>query len=88
MLSDKIHQAKKHYSCDACELWLNSGLKEIDVSPNDWLIVEGAMADKWKILPGREYRKATFVHGNYFVTYRGRLDMDSLCSRLDLFPDE
>jgi hypothetical protein len=86
-LSDINQIARNSYPCDACEIWLNTGYDESDVSADDWLIIEGARADKWKIRKGTKYRKVVSVDNGLFSTYRARIDMDALCSRLDLYGD-
>lgn len=87
ILSDKIQQAKKFYHCDACRAWLDSCYGQIDVSADDLLTVQGAEADKWKIRAGQEYRKIVYNDGGEMMTYRARLDMDSLCNRHKLFDE-
>lgn len=85
VLRDEIVAARKHYHCDACHAWLQSNYGQQDVSADDWLVVQGAGADRWKIMPGQKYRKVTYRDGGELLTYRGRLDMDALCLRHDLF---
>ena len=86
IINDTIQTASKFYNCDACRLFLNSNYGQDDVSADDWLIVQGAEADRWKIRAGQQYRKIVYKDGG-FVTYRGRIDMDSLCSRNQLFEE-
>ncbi len=87
VLQDTEPVARKHYSCAACHVWLLSNYGQADLSPDDWLIVEGAMADFWKIKPGQKYRKIVYKDGADLITIRARLDMDGLCQRLELFDD-
>ena len=87
VLRDTIQTAKKFYPCDACHQWDRSGYGQNDVSADEWLTVEGAMADKWKIRRGQEYRKVVYKDGGDLVTYRARLDMDALCQRHELFDE-
>jgi hypothetical protein len=86
-IKDTTQYASKLYPCDACAAWHRSGYGQQDVSEDDWLIIEGAKADKWKILKGEQYRKIVYKDGGEFVTYRARIDMDALCLRLKLFDD-
>lgn len=86
IISDTIQTANKFYTCDACRQFLNSNYGQADVSADDWLIVQGAEADRWKIRAGQKYRKIVYKDGG-FVTYRGRIDMDSLCARNELFEE-
>jgi hypothetical protein len=87
VLSDTIQTSMAFYPCDACEIWLNTGYDKPDVSVGDWLVIEGARADKWKIRKGVKYRKIISIDNGQFSTYRARLDMDNLCNRLDLYED-
>jgi len=86
-LKDTTQIASKDCACDACAAWHRSGYGQSDVSADDWLIIEGAQADKWKIRKGEQYRKIVYKDGGEFVTYRARIDMDALCLRLKLFDD-
>lgn len=86
-LKDTKQYATKFYKCDACEVWNLSGYGKDDVIADDWLIIEGAQADRWKIRKGAQYRKVVYKDGGEFVTYRARIDMDALCHRLELFED-
>ena len=87
ILRDTIQTARKHYPCDACDHFARIGCGQRDVSADDWLIVQAAEADKWKITPGTRYRKAVYREGGDLVTYRARLDMDAVCQRNDLFDE-
>jgi len=84
-LSEKILTAKKHYQCDASRLFLQSNYGENDVSSDDWLIVQGCEADKWKIRPAQQYRRTVYEDMGKICTFRARLDMDSICLRHDLY---
>lgn len=87
VLRDTVQTARKHYPCDACHLWLDAGLDQQDVSADEWLVVQGARADKWRITPGMHYRKVVYIDGGAWYTYRARLDMDHLCEQQNLFDD-
>ena len=86
-LSDEIHVARKHYECDACWHWLQSGYSEMDVSADQALVIQAAEADKWKIKPGQKYRRATYVDGGDFQTFRARIDMDKLVYKLGFYEE-
>ena len=86
-LKDTTQCASKRYPCDACAAWHRSGYGKEDVSADDWLIIEGAQADKWNIRRGEQYRRLVYKDGGEFVTYRARIDMDALAMRLELFED-
>jgi hypothetical protein len=86
VLRDTVQTARKHYPCDACHAWLRSNYGKNDVTADEWLTVEGAQADRWKIRPGTDYRKVVYVDGGLY-TYRARLDMDALCLKYELFDE-
>jgi len=86
-LSEKIVTAKKHYECDASRVFLQSGYGENELSADDWLIVQGCEADKWKIKPAQKYRKTVYVDMGKIWTFRARLDMDSICVRYEMYDD-
>jgi hypothetical protein len=79
ILSDTIQVARKHYPCDACAAWLNSGYGERDVTPDEWLVIQGAEAAKWKITPGSKYRRMRIVEDGEMQTVRNRLDVEQVC---------
>lgn len=85
IISDETLTARKHYYCDACYWWQRSGYTLDDCETADQkLLVEAAIADKFKIKPGQAYRK---VHGKdqgEFVTYRARPGMDTVIRELNL----
>ena len=58
-----------------------------DVSADDWQVIEGAQADRWKITPNSKYRKLTIKDGPYILTVRNRLDVEAVCHRHDLFDE-
>lgn len=88
VLSDAIVTARKHYPCDASHWWIRSGYTLADCDNDDQrLIVEAAIADNFKILPGQAYRKATGVQDGEIVTYRARIGMDSVIRALELVDD-
>lgn len=87
VLSSTIQTARKHYPCDACHTFLQSNYGRDDVSAEDWLVIEGAQADRWKITPGSKYRKMVLKDGDDILTVRHRLDVESVCERHDLFAE-
>lgn len=87
VLSNTIQTARKHYSCDACQVFLRSNYGRSDVSADDWQVIEGAQADRWKITPNSKYRKLTIKYGPYILTVRNRLDVEAVCHRHDLFDE-
>lgn len=87
VLSRKTPIARKSYLCDACEAFRRAGIGDDELSKDDLLIVQGARADKWRILAHRQYVKHTYKDGGDLMTYRARIDMDALANRLELFSD-
>ncbi len=79
--------ARKSYLCDACDAFRLSGISDDELSPDDLLIVQAARADKWRILPHRQYVKRIYKDDGLLQTYRARPDMDWLVDRLELFSD-
>ena len=88
ILCEKIRTANKYHPCDACYWWDRSNYGQKDVSPDDWLIVEAAIADKFKITPGTKYLYKTFVYDGSVQNFKGRLDMDKICHKYDLYPED
>jgi hypothetical protein len=85
VLTDELVQARKHYLCDACYHWLQSGYELNDCTTSKQrLIVEAAEADNWKILPGQKYRKVTGIWEGELTTYRARPGMQSVIEQLGL----
>jgi len=88
VFTDKTVIAKKHYRCDASELWNMACFTKAECETEDQILaVEAAEADKWRILPGQAYRKVKGVNDDGFYTYRARIGMDSLCHYFDMFDD-
>lgn len=88
IFTDKVVIARKPYRCDASEQWLRAGYTVEDCETSEQrLTVEAAEADRWRILPGQAYRKATGIYENAFCTYRARPGMDAVCRALGLFDD-
>ena len=71
------------YACSFAAL-CRSGISDDELSPDDLLIVQAARADRWRILPHRQYVKLIYK-GDGLQAYRARPDMDALCHRLELF---
>ena len=88
ILSDKIVTAKKTHRCNACETWVDFGASLTDCATNDQrLVVEAAIADKLRILPGQQYRKVVGIGDEGFFTYKARPGMDSVCRALGLYDE-
>ena len=88
ILSDKIVTARKRHRCNACETWIDYGGSLTDCETHDQrLIVEAAIADRFRILPRQQYRKVVGIGDEGFFTYRARPGMDSVCRALGLYDE-
>ena len=87
-LSEKIVTAKQHHNCDASRVFLQSNYGANDISADDWLTVQACEADNWKIKPAQEYRKTVYGDMGKIYTFRARLDMDSICTRYEMYDDD
>ena len=77
--------AKKEYHCEASDWIDNCGGGEGDFEPEDWAVIQNALAENNKILIGTRYIK---THGKFdgeFSTYRCREDLNSICVKYDLY---
>lgn len=88
VLSRKKVLSKKVHICDASYYWCESGYALEDCDTNDQrLIVEAALADGWKILPGQLYLRVNGIHEGSICSYKARIGMDAVCRDLGLFDD-
>ena len=87
VLSETQPIASKKYSCDACYNFIDSGISKEDMDKADYEITRAAKKDGWAILHGMRYRKAVYIDNGILHTYRGRLDMDAICTKYELFND-
>ena len=87
VLSNTVQTARKHYPCDACRAFLLSNYGQQDVTADEWLVIEGARADGWKITLGSPYRKLVLSDGGEIMTARNRLDVEAICERYELFDE-
>ena len=55
---------------------------------DDWLIVEAVRSDRGKILPGTKYIYQVSVDGGEFWIFRARPEMDAICRKYDLYPED
>jgi hypothetical protein len=88
ILTDEIRTARKHHKCDACYWWDRSNFGKEDVTADEWLIVEGCKADNYKVIPQSKYKYTSFVYDGMIQVFKGRLDMDKICIKYDLYPEE
>jgi len=84
IVRDTTRHARKAYHCDACALWVNAGYEQRDVSADEWLCIEAAKADGWRILRGQKYRHVVYRDGSELRTYRARLGMDDIAQHYEL----
>ncbi len=87
VLSETQPVARKKYPCVGCNIFLDSGLSQDDMTEAEWRATRSAKKDGWAILPGMQYRKSVYVEDGVFFTYRARLDMDAICAKYGLFDE-
>lgn len=86
--SSKLVTAKKHYVCQASEQWNRAGYTIDDCETSDQrLMVEAAIADKWRILPGQKYVKMVGIWDGKFGVYRARPGMHAVCDELEMWDE-
>jgi len=88
ILIEQIRKANKEHRCDACYWWDRSNYGEQDVTPDEWKVIESAQQDGWKIVKGQKYLFQSFVYDGMIQTFKGRLDIDEICKKYDLYPEE
>ena len=77
--------ARKRHECAASGEFLRSGYGQVDIEPDDWLIVQAAKADKWEVKPNERCLVVSgFYEGRPFRYYK-RIDMDNICIKYDLY---
>ena len=80
--------ARKHHWCSAWEWFSMSNYGKQDVTPDEWLVIEGVMADSGRILPGQKYVYQSGVADGEFYEFKARLDMHNICLKYDLYPED
>jgi len=79
-------RAKKEYFCDASRVFHNGSCVQ-DLPDEDVPGYVAAQTDGFKILPGQRYIKHVYKDGGELRVYRGRPDMDAICSKHQLWDD-
>lgn len=79
-------RAKKEYHCDASAVFHNGSCAE-DLPDEDVQGYVAAQLDGFKILPGQRYIKHVYKDGGELCTYRGRPDMDAICTKHQLWEE-
>lgn len=87
ILSDKVRRANKDHKCDACYWWDRSNFGQKDVTDVEWLVIETAKREGWKILKGSQYVFQSFVYDGDIQTFKARLDVDEVCRKYELYPE-
>lgn len=86
----KIQTARKDYHCMACEN-INEAWNGADILalPVDELIeYQKAKANGFMIKAGEKYLFQSGVYDGQFYTYRAIPEMNDLCHKYDLFPED
>ncbi|MDH2244860.1 hypothetical protein N5J76_03120 [Pseudomonas sp. GD03855] len=88
LLRDEIRTARKAHPCDAYYWFDRSCYGEQDVEPEDWKTIEAVRADGCQILQGMKHIYQVGVDGDGFSEFRARQDMDEICRKYDLYPED
>lgn len=88
LLRDEIRTARKAYPCGAYYWFDRSCYGERDVAPEDWKTIEAVRADGGQIMPGMKHIYQVSVDGDGFGEFRARLDMDEICRKYELYPED
>ena len=81
-------KARKEYHCQASDCINQCGLCERDFEPKDWLTIKAAEKENYKILKGTKYVKISGKWEGEFSVFRARLDLNDICNKEQLYPDE
>ena len=85
VFTDSEPIARKDYKCNA--YYFLSQLNESDFDSDDLLIYQAAKADKFMIKKGTKYVKRVGKFDGEWQTFRGRIDLNDLCIKYDLYSD-
>jgi len=88
LLRDEIRVARKAYPCGAYYWFDRSNYGQQDMEPDDWVTVEAVRAEGCQILPGMQHIYQTSVGGDGWGEFRARQDMNAICHKYDLYPDD
>ena len=79
--------ARKDYLCNACEIITDNSLGERDFSPEEWIVIELAKSEGFKILKGTKYIKVKGIYEHEPSTFRARMDIDEICRENGFYED-
>ncbi|MCV6612402.1 MAG: hypothetical protein OIF55_16695 [Amphritea sp.] len=81
--------ARKDYHCEASD-WIDNttGWDEEEFAEEDRETIRKARAEGCKVLKGTQYVKVTGKFEGEFSTFRARADLNDICQRYDLYPDD
>lgn len=88
MVKRELRTARKHYKCDATELFHDCGMSRNDLTADEQLELDAAEADKRRILPGQAYYYSCGVHEGSFFTWRARPGMDGICHDYEIYDND
>jgi len=83
--TETIQKARKDYHCSASDWIDESGMCEEDFDEEDWLTVQKAWDEEYKILKGTEYIKVVGRWEGEFNVFRARNDLDEICKKYELY---
>ena len=89
VLSSKILTAKKDHKCDAYNFWISEYIKDIiqELTFKEKRSVVRMRLQKGKILTGQKYIRVVSVFDGDFCDFKADIEMDKICSRLDLYEE-
>lgn len=78
-------KARKVYPCDAWIIVNGSDLRESDVAPEDWPLIEKALKEKLTIPKGMIYIHVRGQLDGEWMVFRARPDMEAICLKYELY---
>ena len=86
IVSEKIVKANKTHRCDGCDFYLD-GYSWSDFTFSQKKELLKAARDKWKILKGQQYRRASVSDGSSIWTFKVRIDVDAFLDKHGIYQE-
>lgn len=90
LIKESYPIAKKEYRCIACSFLMKAWEKD-DVAENcteeEIESVKAAIRDEYKIKPGQKYLYQFIRDCEDVFSFRGRIDIDEICRKYNLYPE-
>lgn len=80
-------KASKDYDCEASVFLEDTGYGEDDFEKEEWLIIEKARSEGFKILKGTVYDKLEGKWEGDWAVFRSRQDINGICLKYGFYPD-